>query len=98
VITLSANLSQSPSSNTDGNFTLSGTGTFPNNPCFNSPVTMSSSQVTGGSFTFIYTDPTTQNVVTTNGTFSTDGQTLTVTQWTLTGPCGPDSGTGLLTQ
>ena len=32
------------------------------------------------------------------GTFSTDGATLTVSSWTLTGPCGPDSGTGTLTK
>jgi hypothetical protein len=32
------------------------------------------------------------------GNFSTDGKTLTVTNWTLTGSCGPDSGTGLMTQ
>jgi hypothetical protein len=98
VISLSANLSQTPNSDTDGNFQLSGTGTFPNNPCFNSPVTMTNTQVTGGNFTFTYTDPTTQNNVVTNGTLSTDGKTLTVTGWTLTGSCGPDSGTGLLTQ
>jgi hypothetical protein len=36
--------------------------------------------------------------VTANGTFSTDGTTLTVTGWNLTGYCGPDSGTGLLTK
>lgn len=98
VITLSASLTQAPNSDTDGNFQLSGTGTFPNNPCFNSPVTMTNTQVTGGNFTFTYTDPTTQNNVVTNGTLSTDGKTLTVTGWTLTGSCGPDSGTGLLTQ
>jgi hypothetical protein len=98
VLVVAAALTQSPSSDANGNFTLSGTGTFPSNPCFNSPVTVSNTQVTGGSFTFTYADPTTQNSVTSNGTFSTDGTTLTVTNWTLTGPCGPDSGTGLLTQ
>jgi hypothetical protein len=98
VITLSATLTQTPNADTDGNFQLSGTGTFPNNPCFASPVTMTSSQVTGGSFTFTYTDPTTQNEVVTNGALSTDGKTLTVTGWTLTGSCGPDHGTGLLMQ
>ncbi len=98
IISIAATLSQSPNSDTDGNFTLSGSGSFGSNPCFISPVPLTSSQVTGGSFTFTYTDPSTTNSVTSNGTFSTDGKTLTVTQWTLTGPCGPDSGTGLLTQ
>lgn len=96
VISITAALTQTPSSDTDGNFQLSGTGTFPNNPCFSSPVSISNSQVTGGDFTLTYTDATTQNSVTALGTFSTDGSTLTVTQWTLSGPCGPDTGTGLL--
>lgn len=98
VINISAVLTQTPNSDTDGNFQLSGTGTFPTNPCFISPVSVSNSQVTGGSFTLTYTDNTTTNSVTASGTFSTDGTTLTVTNWTLTGPCGPDSGTGLLTK
>ena len=98
VISVVANLTQTPTSDTDGNFTLSGTGTFPNNPCFSSPVTVSNAQVTGGSFTLTYADPTTQNSVTAAGTFSTDASTLTVTNWTLAGSCGPDSGTGLLTR
>jgi len=98
LITVAASLTQSPTADANGNFTLSGTGTFPSNPCFNSPVTISNTQVTGGSFTFTYADPATQNSVTSNGTFSSDGTTLTVTNWTLAGPCGPDSGTGLLTE
>jgi hypothetical protein len=98
VITLTASLTQAPASDTDGNFQLSGTGTFPSNPCFSSPVSLSNSQVTGGDFNFTYADQTTGNTVNVIGNFSTDGKTLTVTQWTLTGSCGPDSGTGLLTQ
>lgn len=98
VLAVSATLTQSSTSDANGNFTLSGTGTFPSNPCFNSPVTVSNTQVTGGSFTFTYADPTTTNSVVSNGTFSTDGTMLTVTNWTLTGACGPDSGTGLLTK
>ena len=98
VITVVADLTQTPESDTDGNFTLSGTGTFPNNPCFSSPVTVSSAQVTGGSFTLTYADPSTLNSVTANGTFSTDAKTLSVTNWTLTGSCGPDTGTGSLTR
>jgi hypothetical protein len=98
VIALNATLTQTPASDTDGNFQLSGTGTFPSNPCFNSPVSVSNSQVTGGSFNLTYADPTTLNSVNVSGTFSTDGTTLTVTNWTLTGSCGPDTGTGLLTR
>ena len=98
VIDITAVLTQTPASDTDGNFQLSGTGTFPSNPCFSSPVSVASSQVTGGSFTLTYTDNTRSNSVTASGTFSTDGTTLTVTNWTLPGTCGPDSGTGLLTK
>lgn len=98
VITITASLTQTPASDPNGNFTLSGSGSFANNPCFSSPVAVSGSQVTGGSFNLTYADSTTQNSVNAMGTFSTDGTTLNVTQWTLTGPCGPDSGTGVLTR
>jgi hypothetical protein len=98
VMSITATLTQTPSSDADGNFQLSGTGTFGTNPCFISPVAISGSQVTGGSFTVTYTDPVTTNSVTTSGTFTPDGNTLSVTGWTLTGPCGPDSGTGQLTK
>jgi hypothetical protein len=98
IIAVTAALTQSPTSDGNGNFTLSGTGSFPSNPCFVSPIPVSNTQVTGGSFTFTYSDPSTQNGVVSNGTFSTDGTMLTVTSWTLSGPCGPDSGTGLLTK
>lgn len=98
VITLTgATLTQSPTSNADGNFTLSGSATF-DNPCFSNSVSVSNTQVTGGSFTLTYADPNTVNSVIVSGTFSQDGTTLTVTDWTLTGSCGPDSGTGLLTK
>jgi hypothetical protein len=98
VIDITATLTQTPASDTTGNFQLSGSGTFPNNPCFSSPVTVSNAQVTGGSFTQTYADPVTLNSVTATGTFSTDATTLTVTNWTLTGSCGPDTGTGVLTR
>jgi hypothetical protein len=98
VIAISSTLTQTPASDSNGNFQLSGSATFPSNPCFNSPVTVSNTQVTGGSFTLTYADPTTQNSVVASGTFSTDGTTLTVTNWNLTGSCGPDTGTGLLTK
>jgi len=98
VIDITANLTQAPDGDTDGNFQLSGTGNFGTNPCFTSPVTVTNSQVTGGSFILTYTDAVKGNSVTADGTFSTDGKTLTVTHWTLTGPCGADSGTGSLTQ
>jgi hypothetical protein len=97
VISITSTLTQSPASDPNGNFTLSGTATFPTNPCFASPVAVMQTQVSGGSFTLTYADTVNAlNTVTASGTFSPDGTTLTVTNWTLTGPCGPDGGTGLL--
>ena len=98
VISVTANLSQSTTGDTNGNFTLSGTGSFGTNPCFISPVPVVNSQVTGGTFVLTYTDNTKGNSVTATGTFSPDGTTLTISNWSLTGPCGADTGTGTLTK
>ncbi len=98
VMNVTANLTQSASGDTDGNFTLSGTASLGTNACFVSPVTIVNSIVTGGSFVLTYTDNTTGNSVTATGNFSTDGTTLTVSNWSLTGPCGADQGTGVLTK
>ena len=98
VMNVTASLSQSPDGDSNGNFTLSGTGSFGTNACFVSPVPVVNSQVSGGAFTLTYTDNTKGNSVTATGTFSSDGTTLTVTNWSLTGPCGADTGTGTLTK
>ena len=97
IATVQATLNQSADANGDGNFTLTGSAT-PNNPCFSATVPISATNVTGGTFTFTYTDPSTTNSVTANGTFSSDASTLTVTQWLLSGPCGADTGTGTMTR
>jgi hypothetical protein len=98
VMNVTASLAQSPDGDSTGNFTLSGTGSFGTNPCFVSPVPVVNSQVSGGTFTLTYTDNTKGNSVTATGTFSPDGTALTVTNWSLTGPCGADTGTGTLTK
>lgn len=98
VMSVTATLSQSSDADQNGDFTLSGTGSFGTNPCFVSPVPVVNSQVTGGTFVLTYTDNTTGNSVTATGTFSPDGTTLTITNWSLTGPCGADQGTGTLTK
>jgi hypothetical protein len=95
---VTANLTQAPNGDQNGNFTLSGTASLGTNPCFVSPVPVVNSLVTGGNFVLTYTDNTTGNSVTATGTFSADGTTLTVSNWSLTGPCGADQGTGTLTQ
>lgn len=96
VITITANLTQSPDGDSDGNFQLNGTASLGQNGCFGSQVNVVNSQVTGGTFTLTYADGAANDSVTATGTFSTDGKTLNVTKWTLTGACGPDAGTGLL--
>ncbi len=98
LIAITAALSQTPASDPNGNFQLTGSGSFGPNPCFSSPVTISSTQVTGGTFSLTYADSSTGNSVTASGTFTPDGATLNVTTWSLTGSCGPDHGTGTLTK
>lgn len=90
VAQVTATFSQSPAADADGNFTLSGTATVSNNPCFPGPVPISNTQVTGGTFTFTY--GANGNSVTAQGTFSQDASTLSVTSWTSSGACGADTG------
>ncbi len=96
LLNVSATLSQSPSADTSGNFTLSGAATLPSNPCFPTSVPISDTQVTGGTFTFTYA--TADNSVTATGVFSADASTLTVTNWVSSGTCGADHGTGSLSK
>ncbi len=95
VATVQAVLNQSADANGDGSYTLSGAAT-PNSPCFAQTVPLSNTTVTGGNFSYTYTDPQTTNSVTALGTFSSDASTLTVTSWTSSGPCGTDNGTGTM--
>ncbi len=97
VATVQATLNQSPDANGDGNYTLSGSAS-PNSPCFAASVPISNTTVTGGAFTFTYTDSTTANSVTATGTFSSDASTLNSIQWTSSGPCGADTGTGSMSR
>lgn len=96
IFQMTANLTQSPASDTDGNFTATGQMTMGQNPCYSVPTALTSAQVTGGNFTMTYTDSKIGNSVTASGTFSPDGTTLTVTSWTSTGTCGTFSGTGTM--
>lgn len=96
VLQMTAQLTQSPTGDTTGNFTMTGQANLGTNPCFASPTALTSAQVTGGSFAMTYADANTGNSVNMSGTFSPDGTSLTVTNWSLTGPCGPDSGNGTM--
>jgi len=98
VLSMTATLTQSPNATTNGDFTLTGQATLPNNPCFSSPTQVSSAQVTGGSFTMTDADTVLGNTVIASGTFSPDGKTLTITHWQSAGTCGADAGTGTLVQ
>lgn len=92
---VTANLSQSTTPDANGNFTLAGTATVASNPCFPSTLTVNNTQVTGNTFTYQLTPANTSsngNTVTASGTFSADGTTLTVTNWTSSGICGADTG------
>jgi hypothetical protein len=87
---VSANFSQSSTPDANGDFTLAGTATVSNNPCFPTAVPVSATQVTGGMFTFTYS--ANGNSVTAQGTFAPDASTLAVTGWTSSGTCGADTG------
>lgn len=97
VLPLTATLTQTSSADANGTFHLTGNATFANNPCINTPV-VTDSTVTGDTLSATYTDANTGNSVTASGTFSIDAATLTITNWTISGSCGRDAGTGVLTR
>jgi hypothetical protein len=93
---VNATLSQTTDPDANGQFHLSGSATFPNNPCFTQPV-ITDSLVTGQDMSTTYSqgNATIQAV----GTFNADATQLTVTNWTVTGGlCDQLAGTGLLTK
>ena len=93
-LAVAATLSQPTTPDANGVYHLTGYATFPNTPCLTTPV-ITDSTVTGDSIQATYTDQQTGDTVSGTGTFSTDAQTLTITNWILSG-CGNDTGTGLL--
>ena len=95
-LAVSANLSQPTTPDTNGVYHLTGYATFPDNPCLSAPV-ITDSTVTGDTIETTYTDSQSGGTVMATGTFSTDAQTLTLSNWTLSG-CGDDTGTGLLSR
>ena len=77
-------------------FCLAAVRHFSINVCFNGLINISNALVTGENFTLTYTDASLGNSVLVQGTLSVDAATLTVTNWVLSGPCNPTSGTGIL--
>jgi hypothetical protein len=95
---VSALLQQTSQPDLNGQFSLSGTATFPNNNCFAEQPSVQTSLVTGSSLSMTYTDTASSTVLTAVGTFNNSASTLTITNWSIKGgPCNGDSGTGSLT-
>ncbi|MGB7134377.1 MAG: hypothetical protein WBD46_03775 [Acidobacteriaceae bacterium] len=96
---VSAFLQQTTQPDSNGQFSLSGTTSFPANACFVQQPTLTSSLVTGSSLSMTYTDPAGGAVLTATGTFNSAATQLTIASWTIAGgACDGDSGTGSLTE
>jgi len=97
-LAVSATLTQTSEPDANGQFHLSGSATFPGNPCFTQPV-VTDSLVTGSSLSTTYTDSVSGATITAVGTFNSAATQLTVTNWQVSnGLCNGDSGTGLLVE
>lgn len=96
---VSAFLQQTTQPDQNGQFSLSGTATFPSNSCFVNQPTLTSSLVTGSNLSMTYTDTGSGAVLTAAGSFNTTATQLTISNWTIAGgQCDGDSGTGSLTE
>lgn len=98
-IAVSALLEQTSQPDLNGQFSLSGTATFPNNGCFVNQPSVTTSMVTGNSLSMTYSDPSTSTTLTAVGTFNAAATQLTLTSWSISGgKCNGDTGTGSLTE
>jgi hypothetical protein len=96
---VSALLEQTSQPDLNGQFSLSGTATFPSNSCFVAQPSITTSNVTGSSLSMTYTDSTSGAVLTAVGTFNSAATQLTITSWSISGGhCNGDAGTGSLTE
>lgn len=96
---VTATLTQTSQPDTNGTFHLTGNAAFASGYCIAAPV-VTDSVVTGSTISATYTQ-TVNGVTSTvvgSGTFNADATVLTITNWTLSGGCGADSGTGVLTK
>lgn len=97
--TISAFLQQTSQPDQNGQFSLTGTASFPNNPCFVQQPTVTDSVVTGSNLAMTYTDPGSSTVLTASGYFNSTATQLTITNWSIAGgPCNGDTGTGSMTE
>jgi hypothetical protein len=96
-----ADLTQTTQADSNGQFHLSGSATFPNSTCFPSQPIITDSLVTGSSLSTTYsaTNNGQTATITATGTFNSDATQLTMTSWTVTGgECDGMTGTGLLSK
>lgn len=97
-IAVSALLQQTSQPDLDGQFSLSGTATFPSNSCFLQQPTLTTSLVTGNNLSMNYTDTTSGAVLSAVGTFNASASQLTISNWSIAGgTCNGEAGTGTLT-
>lgn len=95
---VSAFLQQTTQPDQNGQFSISGTATFPSNTCFTEQPTVTSSLVTGSSLSMTWTDPGSGAILTAAGSFNSAATQLTITTWSITGgSCNGDAGTGTMT-
>ncbi|HVT99668.1 MAG TPA: hypothetical protein VHE33_19365 [Acidobacteriaceae bacterium] len=96
-IPVSAVLEQTSQPDQNGQFSLSGTASFPGNSCFVNQPSVTTSTVTGSSLAMTYSDPGSSTKLTAIGTFNAQASQLTITNWSISGgPCNGDSGSGSL--
>jgi len=96
-IAVSSLLQQTSQPDLDGQFSLSGTATFPGNSCFANQPSVTTSMVTGSELSMTYSDPLSGTVLTAVGTFNAAATQLTITSWSISGgKCSGDAGTGAL--
>jgi len=96
-IVVSALLEQTSQPDSNGQFSLSGTATFPSNSCFVNQPSVTTSIVTGNNLSMTYSDPAGSTTLTAVGTFNAQASQLTITNWAISGGhCNGDAGTGSL--
>jgi len=96
-IAVSALLEQTSQPDLNGQFSLTGTASFPANSCFASQPTVTTSLVTGSNLQMTYQDSLGSTTLTAIGTFNAQATQLTITSWSVSGGnCDGDSGTGSL--
>ena len=94
---VSAFLQQTTQPDGNGQFSISGTATFPSNGCFTEQPTVTSSLVTGSSLSMTYTDPGSGAVLIATGSFNSAATQLTIAHWSIAGgTCDGDAGTGTM--